>query len=88
MERDAAHTVTALRGTPGKNIAIFGGGELLRSLLAVGLVDRVEVSVVPLLLGDGVPLLPSPAERTRLKLCQHRVYVNTGSVTLHYEVIR
>ena len=50
---------------PGKDIALFGGGELFRSLLAAGLVDEVGVSVIPVLLGGGIPLLPSPAARQR-----------------------
>ena len=40
-------------GQPGKDIALFGGGELFRSLLAAGLVDEVSVSVIPVLLGGG-----------------------------------
>ena len=41
IDTDAERLVTELRAKPGKDIAIFGGGELFRSLLAVGLVDRV-----------------------------------------------
>lgn len=41
-----------------KDIWLFGGGVLFRSLLEAGLVDRVEVGVVPVLLGEGIPLLP------------------------------
>jgi dihydrofolate reductase len=64
---DAVRFVTGLRANPGKDIELFGGGELLRSLLAAGLVDRVEVSLIPVLLGSGIPLLPPPAERATLK---------------------
>lgn len=63
LSADAVQTVTALKAKPGKDIALFGGGELFRSLLAAGLVDRVEVSVIPVLLGGGIPLLPSAAPR-------------------------
>lgn len=41
---------------------------LFRSLLAAGLVDRVEVSLIPVLLGDGIPLFASPAGRAMPKL--------------------
>jgi dihydrofolate reductase len=44
---DAERFVTELRGKPGKDIALYGGGELFRSLLKAGLVDRVEVSLIP-----------------------------------------
>src|SRR5215471_206329 len=62
---DAAQVVAELRTKPGKDIALFGGGELFRSLLAAGLVDQVAVSLIPVLLGGGVPLLPPPADRAR-----------------------
>ena len=88
MVSDNAERVVAdLRRTPGKDIALFGGGELFRSLLTAGLVDEVSVSVIPVLLGGGVPLLPSPAERARLKLRAHRVYEKTGTVALEYDIV-
>jgi len=88
IESDAARVVTELRPQPGKDIAIFGGGELFRSLLADGLVDRVEVSLIPVLLGGGIPLLPPPAGRARLKLRGQKVYQKTGIVGLEYDILR
>lgn len=75
-----------LRARPGKDIWLFGGGELFRSLLEMGLVDAVEVAVVPVLLGGGIPLLPSPAERQNLTLTAQRVFPRTGTVSLEYAV--
>lgn len=80
-------TVEALRREPGKDIWLFGGGELFRSLLDAGLVDTVEVAVIPILLGSGIPLLPSPAPRTKLRLTGRRVYEGSGIVSLQYEVL-
>jgi dihydrofolate reductase len=85
---DAEGVVADLRGQAGKEIALFGGGELFRSLLAAGLVDGVEVSVIPVLLGGGIPLLPPPAGRAVLRLLKERVYAKTGTVGLEYEVQR
>ena len=82
----AEETVAALRARRGKDIWLFGGGSLFRSLLAAGLVDTVEVAIVPILLGDGIPLLPSLATRTGLKLMKHRVYKKTGIISLEYLV--
>jgi dihydrofolate reductase len=87
LSDDAARSVVDLRGQPGKDIALFGGGELFRSLLAAGLVDEVNVSVVPVLLGGGIPLLPSPAGRARLKLRTHKIYPKTGTVGLEYDIV-
>jgi dihydrofolate reductase len=85
---DAERVVAALREEPGKDIALFGGGELFRSLLAAGLVDEVGFAVIPVLLGGGIPLLPSPADRARLKLKKHRVYEKTGTVGLEYDIVQ
>jgi dihydrofolate reductase len=88
VESDAVRVVKALRDKPGKDIALFGGGELFRSLLAAGLVDRVEVSLIPVLLGGGVPLLPPPSDRATLKLRKQRVYEKSGIVGLEYDIVR
>jgi dihydrofolate reductase len=88
VESDAERVVAGLRAKPGKDIALFGGGELFRSLLAAGLVDRVEVSVIPVLLGGGIPLLPSPAGCAKLTLRKQRVYDKTGTVGLEYDIVR
>jgi dihydrofolate reductase len=88
IEADAERLVAGLRAKPGKDIAIFGGGELFRSLLEAGLVDRLEVSIIPVLLGGGIPLLPPPASRATLKLRKQRVYEKTGTVRLEYDIVR
>jgi len=85
---DAERFVTELRAKPGKDIALYGGGELFRSLLRAGLVDRVEVSLIPVLLGGGIPLLPPPAARAKLKLRKQRLYEKTGTVGLEYDIVR
>jgi dihydrofolate reductase len=87
LTQDAAAVVKDLRDKPGRDIALYGGGELFRSLLGANLVDEVSVAVVPVLLGGGVPLLPSPADRARLRLRTHRVYEKTGTVALEYEIV-
>jgi dihydrofolate reductase len=80
-------TVAALRAEESnKDIWIFGGGVLFRDLLAAGLVDTVEVGVIPVLLGGGIPLLPPPAKQANLKLTGHKVY-KTGTVSLEYAVV-
>ena len=49
--------ITALRDESGKDIWLFGGGILFQSLLDAGLVDGVEVGIIPVILGGGIPLL-------------------------------
>jgi dihydrofolate reductase len=88
VNTDPAERVRALKATAGKDIWLFGGGELFRTLLAAGLVDTVEPAVVPVLLGDGIPMLPSTASRTKLTLTTHRLYPKSGILLLEYAVSR
>jgi dihydrofolate reductase len=88
ISTNAERTVAELRAKPGKDIALFGGGELFRSLLAAGLVDEVGVSLIPILLGGGTPLLPSPAPRTNLVLRKQRLYEKTGTIGVWYDIER
>ena len=86
VRTDAAAAVAALRAEPGGGeIWLFGGGSLFGSLLAAGQVDVVEVTVAPVLLGGGVPLLPPGVPRTSLDLTRSHVYPS-GMVALHYAV--
>ena len=81
---DPATVVRALKAEPGRDIWLYGGGELFRTLLQAGLVDTVELAVIPVLLGSGVPLLP-PGGETPLELCDSRV-LPSGIVALAYRV--
>lgn len=84
---DVVPLVVELKQQPGNDIWLFGGGELFHSLLAAGLVDGVDVAVIPVLLGRGIPLLPTPAPTTSLELVSHRLYPKSGIVTLDYNVV-
>jgi dihydrofolate reductase len=77
--------VQALKTQSGKDIWIFGGSGLFRSFLDSGHVDTVEVTVIPVLLGDGVPLLTPPYSPAKLRLVSHKVY-RSGRVSLTYDV--
>jgi dihydrofolate reductase len=83
---DPVALASSLRHEPGSGeIWLFGGGQLFSTLLAAGQVDAVEVTVVPVLLGGGVPLLAPGPDRTALTLTHSHVYPS-GMVALHYSV--
>jgi dihydrofolate reductase len=82
-----ADWVKALKNQTGKDIWLFGGSELFRSFLELGAIDTVEVSVIPVLLGAGVPLLPPPYHPTKLRLSSSKVY-RSGRIALAYDVVR
>jgi dihydrofolate reductase len=79
--------VQELRSEPGGDIWLYGGGALFAQMLAWDLVDTVEPAIIPILLGKGVPLLPSPAVRRRLELIRSQVYPG-GMVLLEYTVLK
>jgi dihydrofolate reductase len=74
-----------LRTQSGKDLWLMGGSELFRHFLDCGHVDSVEVSVIPVLLGGGVPLLPPPYNPVKLRLQSHKVY-RSGRISLAYDV--
>ena len=80
-----AEAVAALKAEPGKDIWLFGGGSLFRSLLDAGLVDTVEVSVMPVLLGGGIPMLPAGRRSPPLRLTSSNA-LPSGIVMLTYTV--
>jgi dihydrofolate reductase len=82
---DPRDVVAALKAKPGRDVWLYGGGVLFRSLLDAGLVDTVEVAVVPVLLGAGVPLLP-PGAATKLVLADQKTLPVSGIVALSYSV--
>jgi dihydrofolate reductase len=81
---DVANAIAQLKRQPGKDIWLFGGGALFRTMLDAGLVDRVELAVSPILLGSGVPVLP-PGRSCPLRLVESRT-LPSGMLILAYEV--
>jgi dihydrofolate reductase len=82
---DAGPRVATLRAAPGREIWLFGGGSLFRSLLGARQVDLVEVTVVPVLLGAGIPLLEPGTPQSRLTLEEVERYPS-GLLSLRYRV--
>jgi dihydrofolate reductase len=87
LNDNIADQLTALRAEPGKDIWLFGGGELFRSLLAIDQVDTVEPAIIPVVIGGGIPFLPAPATRKQLALSNHHVYPKSGIMMLTYDVV-
>jgi dihydrofolate reductase len=88
INSDPVEHVRSLKTAPGKDIWLYGGGALFRTFLEAGTVDTVEPAVVPVMLGDGVPMLPPPHLRTTLSLTNHRLYLKSGIMLLEYAIVR
>lgn len=82
-----ADWIRRLKTTAGRDIWLFGGSVLFRSILDAGYIDTVEVTVIPVMLGSGVPLLGPPYHPTKLRLCDSKTY-RSGKISLSYEVQR
>jgi dihydrofolate reductase len=84
--RDAVAHVRELKEADGKPLWLWGGGELFRQLAEAGLVDGVDVAIIPVLLGGGLPLLATPGPTLHLRLRSHRLFSATGTMWLEYDV--
>ena len=84
---DALQRVAALREESGKDIWLWGGGELFGSLASAGLVDTVELGVIPVLLGAGRKLMAGCDKR--IKLVEQPAKLELpGTRLLTYDVVK
>jgi dihydrofolate reductase len=76
-----------LRKRPGKDIWLMGGGELARDFLNDDSVDELYIGIVPVLLGDGIPLFPKGFPQREFSLLENKTY-SKGLIALKYERVR
>ena len=74
-----------MRATPGKNIWLMGGGELIASFLDAREIDEFDIHVIPVFIGEGIPLIAPRHRDVSLRLLASQAYPD-GVVRLHYEV--
>ena len=76
-----------LRAEPGKDIWMMGGGEIIASFLDEGEIDEFSIHVIPILIGEGIPLVQPRHRSIPLKLLATKKFPD-GVVHLRYRVIR
>jgi len=76
-----------IRARPGKHIFHMGGGELARSFLQADLIDELSLGVVPILLGDGLPLFPPGFPQRDFVLVENKTY-SKNQISLTYRRVR
>ena len=86
-EGDIAELITMLRQTEGKDIYVDGGSGLVFELMKKNLIDRFVISIIPYLLGGGIPLFKADRPEQELKLTASKVF-SSGLVQLTYETIK
>ena len=81
--RDIPGLIARLQGAQDKNIWLVGGGQLIREFLRLDLIDRIELFLMPLLLGAGIPLFPPATPQRNLHLAGGQTHPN-GIAQLTY----
>lgn len=80
---DLKELVTTLKSKPGKNIYCDGGAEIVQQLLSMDLIDEMTISIIPVLLGEGIRLFSGNFQEKKLKLKESKSF-EKGLVQLHY----
>ncbi|HTF80304.1 MAG TPA: dihydrofolate reductase family protein [Cytophagales bacterium] len=81
---DIKSLVATLKQSQGKDIFFNGGAELIQHLLELNMIDKLIITVIPILLGDGIRLFPDGRPEQKLKLISGQIFTK-GLVQLWYE---
>jgi dihydrofolate reductase len=84
INQSPATFIRQLRKRSGKDIWLMGGGELARAFLKADLVDGLYLGIVPVLLGEGIPLFPSGFPQRNFTLVENKTY-SKGLIALRYK---
>lgn len=84
VNSDAAAELARLKQQPGKDMLIFGSGDLASSLIKAGLIDEFRLLINPVILGSGHPMFKGLNEQLPLTLLKTRTFKN-GNVLLYYQ---
>ena len=85
LKGDIHKLVMNIKEEDGKDIAVFGGANLLTSLLDLNLIDELNMSVIPVVLGEGMPMVNTLKQRVYLTLVDIKKF-SSGTVQLIYQV--
>lgn len=83
VKEDAGVLVKRLKKEPGKGIWICGGPSIVTPLIKENLIDRLHISIIPTLLGDGIRLFETTDKVRKLNLVATQSY--NGIVDVIYE---
>ena len=83
VKGDLKEEVIKIKKAEGKDIAVFGGAELVSSLINLNLIDELQLAIVPVILGAGKPFFINIKERKSFNLKDVKSYAS-GLVVLNY----
>jgi dihydrofolate reductase len=87
IKDNIAEEVAKLKQQPGKDLVIFGSPSLAHNFMQLNLIDGYQLTVTPVLLGQGIPLFKNIKDQTKLTLLEAKTF-NSGAMALHYETKR
>ena len=76
-----------LRKQPGKDIWMMGGSEIITAFLDEGEIDEFSIHMIPIYIGEGIPLIQPKHRSIPLELLSTRKF-SDGVVHLHYSVLK
>jgi dihydrofolate reductase len=79
--------IERLRAQPGKDIWMMGGSEIIASFLDAGEIDEFSIHVIPILIGEGIPLIQPRHRSIPLELLATKRFQDSV-VHLHYRVLK
>lgn len=85
VSENAGECVRNLKNEAGKDIWLMGGGNLAAALLAENLIDEIDLTVYPILLGSGIPFFSEINGQIDLELTDSKTH-KSGLVSLLYRV--
>lgn len=84
ISRDLAEKVEQIKKQDGKDIWLYGGANLIKTFIQLGLIDEYRISVHPIVLGSGKPLFEDLRNRIGLTLIDTRVF-KSGVIEVIYQ---
>lgn len=85
ISENVVETISELRKKDGKDIWLVGGGQLLSLLLSADLVDEMQVTYIPVILSNGIPLFPNSTKESQWNLLENKAF-DSGVIQVKYQL--
>lgn len=85
-EGDLKELTEKVKSETDKDIYIWGGGSLITQFIDLGLLDEMNIALIPVLLGEGIPLFGRLRQSKRLELLESKTFEKSGIVLLNYRI--
>jgi len=84
LSENIVETISELRKKDGKDIWLVGGGQLISILLGADMIDEMQITYIPAVLGNGIPLFPNNPKESQWSLLENKAFDN-GVLQVKYQ---